>query len=74
MKLFEKVLERRLRDIIQLDCRQFGFRAGKSTTDAVFIIRQLQEKYSQKKKRLYHVFVDLEKAFTGYRERSSNGR
>ena len=63
MKLFEKVIERRLRKLISIDCRQFGFRRGKSTTDAVFILRQLQEKYSQKKKKLYHVFVDLEKAF-----------
>ena len=28
-----------------------------------FILRMLQEKYSQKKQNMYHVFVDLEKAF-----------
>ena len=37
--------------------------SGKSTIDAIFILRQLQEKYREKKKKLYHVFVDLEKAF-----------
>ena len=37
--------------------------AGKSTTDAIFIARQLQEKYLQKKQTLYRIFVDLEKAF-----------
>ena len=42
--------------------RQFRFRPGRSTTDAIFIMRQLQEKFSEKKK-LYCVFVDLEKAF-----------
>ena len=26
-------------------------------------MKQLQEKYRKKKKRLYHIFVDLEKAF-----------
>ena len=37
--------------------------AGKSTAGATFIIWQLQEKYLEKKKKLYHIFVDLEKAF-----------
>ena len=34
---------------------------GCGTTDAIFILRQLQEKYMAKNKKLY--FVDLEKAF-----------
>jgi hypothetical protein len=29
----------------------------------VFILRQIQEKFEQKKRKPYHVFVDLEKAF-----------
>ena len=40
---------------------QFGFMPG--TTDAIFIIRQLQEKYRAKRKNFYFDFVDLEKAF-----------
>ncbi len=62
MKLFQKVLEERLRKLIEVDCRQFGFNPGRSTTDAVFVMRILQ-KFREKKKKLYHVFVDLEKAF-----------
>ena len=31
--------------------------------DAIFIVRQLQEKYLAKKKDLWMAFVDLEKAF-----------
>ena len=42
---------------------QFGFIAGRSTTGAIFVIRQLQEKYPEKKQKLHHIFVDLEKAF-----------
>ena len=42
---------------------QFGFMPGRGTTDAIFILRQLQEKYLQKKKNIYFAFVDLEKAF-----------
>ena len=42
---------------------QFGFVAGRGTTDAIFIVRQLQEKYLAKNKNLFFAFVDLEKAF-----------
>ena len=42
---------------------QFGFRPGRGTTDAIFVVRQVQEKYLAKKKELWMAFVDLEKAF-----------
>ena len=45
------------------DNMQFGFMPGKGTTDAIFIMRQVQEKHQTKKKKLYYAFVDLEKAF-----------
>ena len=35
----------------------------KGTTDAIFIVRQMQEKFRVKGKKLYFGFVDLEKAF-----------
>ena len=36
---------------------------GVRTTDAIFILKQLQEKYLENDKELYLVFVDFEKAF-----------
>ena len=42
---------------------QFGFMPGRGTTDAIFILRQLQEKHLDRKLPLYFAFVDLEKAF-----------
>lgn len=63
MKVFERVIEGRLRKEGRIDQMQFGFCAGKGTTDAIFIVRQLQERYSEKKKDLWMAFVDLEKAF-----------
>ena len=42
---------------------QFGFMPGKGTTDAIFIMRQVQEKHQARKKKLYYAFVDLENAF-----------
>ena len=63
MNFWERILMRRLGDNVKISPQQFGFAAGKSTTDAIFIARQLQEKSLQNKKELYHIFVDLEKAF-----------
>ena len=63
MKILERVMEGRVRKIVRIDDMQFGFMAGKGTTDAIFIVRQLQEKYLAKKKDLWMAFVDLEKAF-----------
>ena len=42
---------------------QFGFMKGKGTTDAIFTVIQMQEKFRVKGKKLYFGFVDLEKAF-----------
>ena len=63
MKVLERVIEGRVRKIVKIDNMQFGFLAGWSTTDAIFIVRQLQEKYLAKSKDLWMAFVDLEKAF-----------
>merc|ERR1712121_308888 len=63
LKIYEKILEKRLENMVKIENFHFGFLKGKSTTDAIFIIRQLKEKYQEKKLKLYHIFVDLEKAF-----------
>lgn len=63
MKVLERILDKRLRQRIKVDEMQFGFMPGRGTIDAIFIVRQMQEKYLSKKKCLYYCFVDLEKAF-----------
>lgn len=62
MKVYEKVLEKRLRRIIRIDKCQFGFCPGRSTTEAIYTMRGLQEGFMEKRRRLYHVILDLEKA------------
>ncbi|MBJ3377342.1 hypothetical protein JGC18_24880, partial [Salmonella enterica subsp. enterica serovar Typhimurium] len=62
MKVVERVLEQRIRNQVRVDEMEFGFMPGKGTTDAIFLIKQLQEKYRGKGKKLYYAFVDLEKA------------
>ena len=63
MKVLEGVLESAVRGMVDINKLQFGFVPGRGTTDAIFIARQLQEKYRAAKKPLYFAFVDLEKAF-----------
>ena len=48
-----------IRQLMSIDDSQFGFVPGRGTTDAVFVVRQLQEKYLAANKRLYMAFVDL---------------
>src|SRR3989441_7730689 len=63
LKVLERVIEARLRKTAKIDEMQFGFSPGKGTTDAIFIVRQVQEKFLGKQKELWMAFVDLEKAF-----------
>ena len=42
---------------------QEDFRAGRSTTEQIFNLRSLCEKYLQHQQNLYHVFIDFKKAF-----------
>ena len=63
MKVIERVFERRIRVKVKTDAMHFGFMPGKGTTDAIFSVRQMQDKYGCKRKKLYFDFVDFEKAF-----------
>ena len=56
-------MDSRSKEVLNISENQFGFAAGKSTTDVIFLLRQFQQKYTAKKKRLYHIFVNLKKAF-----------
>ena len=63
MKLWERIVERRLRSDLTFSDQQYGFMPGKSTTDALFALRVLMEKYREGQKELHCVFVDLNKAY-----------
>ncbi|KAK3554979.1 hypothetical protein QTP86_002411 [Hemibagrus guttatus] len=63
MKLWERVVEARLRKVVEICEQQYGFMPRKSTTDAIFALRILMEKYRDGQKELHCVFVDLEKAY-----------
>ncbi|KAK3543384.1 hypothetical protein QTP70_018408, partial [Hemibagrus guttatus] len=63
MKLWERVVEARLRKVVEICEQQHGFMPRKSTTDAIIALRILMEKYRDVQRELHCVFVDLEKAY-----------
>ncbi|KAK3548966.1 hypothetical protein QTP70_022654, partial [Hemibagrus guttatus] len=63
MKLWERVVAARLRKVVEICEQQYGFMPRKSTTDAIFALRILMEKYRDGQRELHCVFVDLEKAY-----------
>ena len=63
MKIYERVHDNRLRNIVSISDEQFGFLKVKSTSDAIFALRHLQERYREGQQDLHCVFIDLEKAY-----------
>ena len=45
LKILERVIVVKLRDVVRIDDVQFGFMTGRGRTHAIFTVRQLQEKY-----------------------------
>ena len=57
------MIEARLREIVKINDNQYGFQKGKLTTEPMFCLRMLQEKFREFNKELHMVFIDLEKAY-----------
>ena len=53
MKIWERIIDRRLREESTIGDEQFGFMPGRGTTDAIFAVRQLLEKHREKQKGLH---------------------
>jgi len=66
-KIFTGVLNKRINNWIEnnniLSDTQFGFRSGRSTVDAIFVLNATIQKILNEKTRLYCAFIDLKKAF-----------
>ena len=63
MKVWERIIEARLRYRVEISKQQYGFMPGKGTTDIIFALKMLMEKYREGQRELHCVFVDLEKAY-----------
>ena len=66
-KIFTGALSNRLNKWAEnndvLSDSQFGFRKGRSTTDAIFVLNAIIQKILNEKGRLFCTFIDLNKAF-----------
>ena len=56
MKVLERIVDGLIRQLVSINDSQFGFIPGRDTTDVIFVVRQLQEKYLAVNKRLYVAF------------------
>ena len=63
MNIWERIIEARLRDRIEISKQQYGFMPGKGTTDVIIPLRMLMEKCRKGQRELHCVFVNLEKAY-----------
>ena len=64
MKVWERILLGRIESETDVSENQFGFIRGRQTSDTIFALRQVMEKYREKQKSLYVAFIDLEKHTT----------
>ena len=46
MKVVERIMDKLIRQSVNIHEMQFGFMPGRGTMEAIFIVRQLQEKIS----------------------------
>jgi len=65
MKIFERVLDARLRHIVTITPNQCGFVKGSGTSDVIHAVRILLERYQERDLTIHTSFLDLEKVFDG---------
>jgi hypothetical protein len=63
MKLWERIIEHRLKVVINVTENQFGLMPERSTIETIFLIRQLIERCREEKKDLHMIFIDLENVY-----------
>lgn len=64
-KVLAKVIVKRLTPITEeiLGDYQCGFRRGRSTTDQIFIVRQIMEKCHEYNVDVHQLFIDFKQAY-----------
>jgi len=55
IKFWERVIEHRLKQNVTISENQFGFMPERSTTEAIHLLRQLIERFRERKKNLHMV-------------------
>jgi hypothetical protein len=63
MKLWERIIKHHLRGVNNVTENQFDFMSERLNMEAIFLIRQLMERYSEQNKDMHMIFIDLKKAY-----------
>jgi hypothetical protein len=63
IKLYERIIEHRLRKVTNVTENQFEFMSGRSTMEMIFLIRQLIDRCREQKKDMHMIFIDLKKIY-----------
>jgi hypothetical protein len=64
MKLGEMIIEHRLRGVTNVTENQFCFMPGRSTMEAIFLIKQLMERCREQKKDMHMVLLTWRRSMT----------
>ena len=62
-KLYERVINERIKKDVNMTWAQAGGRKGAATTDHILLMKEIIQTTTQKKETLYMVFLDVTKAF-----------
>ena len=68
MKMVERIVEGFVRENVNIDDMQFGFMPGRGITDAIFLVKQLLEKYLGKRKSYILHLLTSRRLLIGYHE------
>lgn len=68
-KSYEKLLDGRLRKLVENDKMEYGFMPEKGTVNAVFILGRVIEKFSYKKRSSLLCLLILKKLLIKYQEK-----
>ncbi len=62
-KIYGRVQNWRMMKITNIGTKQAGFKKGRGCVEQIFVLQIIVEKYLEKGRKLYAVFMDLEKAY-----------
>ena len=62
-KMYERIINNRVAESIEMTQAQAGGQKGRSTTDHILIIKELMQKAKEDKKPIYIAFLDVTKAY-----------